>query len=48
MSQEHLMAIALKTGRMKDFARLEQFAALGTFDDDYVREILIKHKLISK
>src|SRR5687768_2447415 len=48
MTQEHLMAIAMKTGRRKDFARLEQFVALGTFKEEYLREILRRHKLLSK
>jgi hypothetical protein len=48
MSQEHLMAIALKTGRAKDFARMEQFVSLGTFEPEYLNEVLRKHKLVSK
>jgi hypothetical protein len=48
MSQEHLMAIAVRTGRPKDLARLHQFLDLGTFDEDYLQEILTKHKLTSK
>lgn len=48
MSQEHLIAIAIKTGRPKDFLRLQQFVSLGTFDEEYLREIVNKHKLTSK
>jgi hypothetical protein len=32
MTAEHLMAIALKTGRGKDFIRLEQFVQGKIFD----------------
>lgn len=32
LSQEHLAAIALETGRMKDKLRLAQFLASGTFE----------------
>ncbi len=32
LSQEHLAAIALETGRMKDKIRLAQFLASETFD----------------
>ena len=32
LSQEHLAAIALETGRMKDKIRLAQFLSSGTFD----------------
>ena len=32
LSQEHLAAIALETGRMKDKIRLSQFLASGTFE----------------
>jgi len=32
LSQEHLAAIALETGRMKDKIRLAQFLASGTFE----------------
>lgn len=32
LSQEHLAAIALETGRMKDKIRLTQFLASETFD----------------
>lgn len=48
MTQEHLMAIALKTGREKDFARIGLFLELGTFDPEYLNEILKRHDLLSK
>ena len=36
MSQEHLMAIAVRTWRRKDFSRLEHVVSLGTFDEEYL------------
>jgi hypothetical protein len=48
MTQEHLMAIALRTGRAKDLLRLQQFVSLGSFDEDYLQEILVPHKLSLK
>jgi hypothetical protein len=48
MRQEHLMAIALKTSRGKDLARVEQFMELGTFKADYLEEILKRHDLVRK
>jgi hypothetical protein len=47
MTQEHLMAIALKTGRPKDFTRLQLFFEAGTFDPDFLNEILKRHNLLS-
>jgi hypothetical protein len=48
MTAEHLMAIALKTGRGKDFIRLEQFVQGKIFDGEKLDEILARHKLVAK
>lgn len=45
MTAEHLMAIALKTGRRKDLARIEQFVADGVYDPGRLEKILRKHHL---
>lgn len=46
MSEEHLMAIALQTGRTKDHARLVMFMEAGTADMPRLREILTRHSLL--
>jgi hypothetical protein len=46
MSAEHLMAIALRTGRAKDHARLVMFAEAGVFDMVRLRAILGRHSLL--
>ena len=46
MSSEHLMAIALKTGRAKDHARLVMFVESGIADTARLREILTRHSLL--
>ena len=46
MTAEHLMAIALKTGRAKDHARLVMFVEAGVFDMDRLRAILGRHSLL--
>jgi hypothetical protein len=50
MSPEHLMAIALKTGRPKDFIRLDQFLSGDpmVFDPFKFDEILNRHGLMGK
>jgi len=48
MTAEHLMAIALKTGRAKDFIRLEQFVRYNRFDTNKLNQILERHKLVGK
>jgi hypothetical protein len=48
MSAEHLIAIALRTGRAKDFARISQFVGQKTFDPILLDRILSKHGLIEK
>jgi hypothetical protein len=45
MSVEHLMAIALQTGRAKDFARLIAFVEAGCADEARLRDILDRHAL---
>lgn len=48
MSAEHLAAIALRTGRSKDFARLLQFVELDLLDKDKLKSILSHHGLTPK
>ncbi len=48
MSAEHLAAIALRTGRPKDFARLLQFLEAGVLDLDKLKLILNRHGLAPK
>jgi hypothetical protein len=45
---EHLMAIALQTGRAKDFARLVEFAEKKVADEKLLHEILARHQLTEK
>jgi hypothetical protein len=45
MLAEHLMAIALQTGRGKDFARLMTFMEARVADEAKLREILERHGL---
>ena len=46
MSAEHLMAIALQTGRAKDHARLVMFIESGIVKMDRLHDILTRHSLI--
>ena len=46
MTAEHLMAIALQTGRAKDHARLVMFVEAGIADMDRLRDILGPHSLL--
>ena len=48
MTAEHLMAIALKTGRAKDLIRLEQFVRYKVFDPGKLNQILARHDLVEK
>ncbi|MBZ5568236.1 MAG: hypothetical protein LAN64_10355 [Acidobacteriia bacterium] len=48
MTAEHLLAIALKTGRPKDFNRILQFLGLGALNRDKLNRILEKHGLSPK
>ena len=45
MTAEHLAAIALQTGRAKDFARLVAFVESGTLTADQLTDILARHDL---
>jgi hypothetical protein len=47
MTAEHLMAIALRTGRAKDHARVLQFVEQHAFNSDALMKILDRHELIS-
>lgn len=46
MTAEHLMAIALQTGRAKDHARLIMFVEAGVADMNRLRDILTRHSLL--
>ncbi len=46
MSAEHLMAIALQTGRAKDHARLIMFMEAGIADMQRFHDILARHSLL--
>lgn len=45
---EHLMAIMLQTGRLKDLARLSQFVESGNFDHAELETVLVRHGLLQK
>jgi hypothetical protein len=48
MTAEHLTAIALQTGRAKDFSRILQFVESGTLDVNKLDQILARHGLLAK
>lgn len=48
MSAEHLVAIALRTGRARDHARILQFIEQNAFDRTRLQSILERHGLVSK
>lgn len=48
MTAEHLVAIALKTGRPKDYARILQFIESGILDTSRLNSILSRHGLLEK
>ena len=48
MTAEHLMAIALQTGRAKDHARLVMFVEAGVADMERLRQILARHSLLEQ
>ena len=48
MRAEHLVAIALQTGRIKDYNRILQFLELKKPDPTRLRDILERHALIQK
>jgi len=45
---EHLVAIALQTGRGKDKARIQSFAESGILDNIKLRDIIARHRLEEK
>ena len=48
MTAEHLVAIALRTGRSKDFARILQFIEGGALQSGRLDDILTRHGLLEK
>ncbi len=48
ISAEHLMAIALETGRAKDKARILQFVEAKVFDKGVLLDILKRHNLLGR
>ncbi|MGH9432098.1 MAG: hypothetical protein ACRD3T_11200, partial [Terriglobia bacterium] len=48
LTAEHLVAIALRTARAKDFTRILQFVESGVLDADKLDPILKRHGLLEK
>ena len=48
MTAEHLVGIALQTGRTKDFTRILQFVESGVLDSAKLDQILTRHGLLAK
>ena len=48
MTAEHLVAIALRTGRAKDHSRILQFIEQGAVDREKLRSLLERHQLTTK
>lgn len=48
ISAEHLVAMALRTGRAKDFSRILQFVESGVLDRGKLASILQRHELQEK
>jgi hypothetical protein len=48
MQAEHLVAIMLQTGRLKDHARIGQFVELDALDQKQLANILVRHGLIKQ
>jgi hypothetical protein len=48
MSAEHLVAIMLQTGRLKDFARMQQFLEQGVVDLGKLGDVVSRHNLDEK
>jgi hypothetical protein len=46
MSAEHLVALALRTGRAKDYARIVQFIESEAVDKDRLNAILARYQLL--
>lgn len=48
MQAEHLVAIMLQTGRLKDYARIGQFMEHEVVDQNLLTDILMRHGLVEK
>jgi hypothetical protein len=48
LTAEHLVAVALQTGRPKDKARILQFLEAGALDQERLRDILKRHGLFDR
>jgi hypothetical protein len=48
LTAEHLVAIALETGRAKDYARIVQFLEQRAVDAEKLNQILLRHELLDK
>jgi hypothetical protein len=48
MTAEHLVAIALATGRAKDYSRILQFIEAGALDTTRLDALLARHGLLAK
>jgi len=48
ISAEHLVAIALETGRAKDHTRILQFVEQGAVDREKLRDVVERHNLSAK
>jgi hypothetical protein len=48
LTAEHLIAIALQTGRAKDFNRIMQFVEAQSFEPGKLKELLASHGLMDK
>jgi hypothetical protein len=48
MTAEHLVAIALRTGRAKDHARILQFLENAAVNRNILHDILVRHKLVPR
>lgn len=48
LSAEHLVAIALKTGRVKDYARIVMFLEQDVVNMEKLNPILLRHGLVPK
>ena len=48
MTAEHLVAIALATGRAKDYSRILLFIEAGALDTTALEDILARHSLLPR
>src|SRR5262245_33853209 len=46
LTAEHIVAIALKVGRLKDLARIEAFLSAGQVDLAALKDVLARHHLL--